>query len=422
MTITKTFIDVLLELPADTTLRTFLQANGLPFPDDLSWESAPETSSALVAALRAWPDVPARDRLIGKLMTSVQLAEPSGRRAMFQVAADTITAFMAMVNCTSDMHRSFWLYVHQPHLFEQACDLDYLERHRSRAQQFNLGVRRRPDTGDAAVAALRQAIAGFYQRELQCGDASTAYLVEHRRGYFLLTVHVKDLAALRLEFDGPTLTRRVGHPNIHMVLEYAVATGVARTMVAGGQKYHRMLIDAFAEHLLGGQVDSIRVKRQALDLSPLRFGFDLPRAADDGVAASQVKSLTLINPEETLQLKFTAMSNAGRRDVTDLLAANFSEGMQARLNEGWHVKAATLNLYYAIRVGRMRSKVVTIELTSDGGLNLHKFDAKLQSEIESYLVELGVMPVGQSLHVQTSPDPDTLASDPSPATASDDGA
>lgn len=61
-----------------------------------------------------------------------------------------------------------------------------------------------------------------------------AYLVERSPGVFLLTVHVKDLAMLRLEFEGANLARRVGNPNIHVVLDYAVATGVVRTLVRGG--------------------------------------------------------------------------------------------------------------------------------------------------------------------------------------------
>ena len=192
---------------------------------------------------------------------------------------------MGLVACQSDIHRSFWLYANHPALFERACEFDYLERHGSQAQQHDLGVRRRPRLSDAALAALRQAISAFYQRELQCGDGSAAYVVERSPGVFLLTVHVKDLAMLRLEFEGANLTRRVGNPNIHMVLEYSARTGVARTLMRGGAKYHQMLVDAFAEHLLGVKVDAHRIKPPTLDLSVLRLGFDVPQAVADGFVA-----------------------------------------------------------------------------------------------------------------------------------------
>ena len=38
----KTFVDVLLELPVDTTLQSFLTTSGLPLPADLSWSDGQE--------------------------------------------------------------------------------------------------------------------------------------------------------------------------------------------------------------------------------------------------------------------------------------------------------------------------------------------------------------------------------------------
>ena len=127
----KTFVDVLLELPVDATLSTFLASHGLPVADDFDWEDTPRTSQALVEAVRAWPDVAARDRLIGNLMASVQLADPAGKQAMFQAAAGDGAALLGLVGCRSDTHRSFWLYANHPALFERACEFDYLERHGS---------------------------------------------------------------------------------------------------------------------------------------------------------------------------------------------------------------------------------------------------------------------------------------------------
>ena len=40
--------------------------------------------------------------------------------------------------------------------------------------------------------------------------------------------------------------------------------------------------------------------------------------------------------------------------------------------------------------GRTRPKVVTIEVTSKGRLNLHKFDANMQAQLEGYLVAVGI--------------------------------
>ncbi|HHW4677961.1 MAG TPA: hypothetical protein ACQGQH_00440 [Xylella sp.] len=72
-----------------------------------------------------------------------------------------------------------------------------------------------------------------------------------------------------LEFEGDDLKRRVGNPNIHSVLEYSAITGVTRSLVKGGAKYHQMLLKAFAEHLLHVKVYAHRLMPPTLDLSVL---------------------------------------------------------------------------------------------------------------------------------------------------------
>ena len=65
--------------------------------------------------------------------------------------------------------------------------------------------------------------------------------------------------------------------------------------------------------------------------------------------------------------------------------------------------AAQVNLYYPPEPGRTRAKVVTIEVTSKGRLNLHKFDAKMQAQLEGYLVGVGILQKGQTLSAQEMP-------------------
>lgn len=397
----KTFVDVLLELPVDGALLNFLTGNGLAMPDEFDWTDAPETSRALVEAIRAWPDLIARDRLVANLMASVQLGDSAGKQAMFQTVAANGAALLGLVACASDIHRSFWLYVNYPALFDRAGDVDYFERHGSQAQQHDLGVRRHPDTSDAALTGLRNCVAAFYQREMQCGDGSAAYLVERSPGIFLLTVHIKDLAMLRLEFEGANLTRRVGNPNIHMVMEYSAASGVTRSLVRGGAKYHEMLVVAFAEHILGVKIDAQRIKPPTLDLSALRLGFDVPQAVTgDGFMAVQVKTLSLFNPDSTLKIDCTATASCDHRCVTKLLQDAFP--VENPLERNWAVASAHINLYYPPEPGKTRSKIITIEITRKGRLNLHKFDAKMQAQLEGYLVTLGILQHGQTLNAQES--------------------
>jgi len=53
--------------------------------------------------------------------------------------------------------------------------------------------------------------------------------------------------------------------------------------------------------------------------------------------------------------------------------------------------------------GKSRCQVVSVEITSKGRLNLHKFDEKLRAQLEGYLVQLGNTP-GVAFHGPFSED------------------
>ncbi|MDY0329680.1 MAG: hypothetical protein RBR52_04195 [Thiomonas sp.] len=406
----KTFVDVMLELPVDATLRDFLTSHGLPVPEGFAWDETPQTSQFLVDAVKVWPDTAARDQMIANLMAAVQLGDAAGQQAIFEAAAADGAALTGLATlCQSDVHRSFWLYIHHPTLFERAYDFSFWEHHGPQSQQYDLGLKRQPDGSDRQLAALRNAISAFYEREMHCGDGSVAHLVERSPGVFLLTVHVKDMAMLRLEFEGSTLKRRVGNPNIHMVLEYAKSTGVVRTLVRGGQKYQQMLVEAFAEHVLGVKANAHRIKSPTLDLSMLRTGFDAPEAFEDGFSLVQLKALTLLSPDAALKIECTAMQSSQQRSVHELL----KEKLPGPLEGNWAVTAAQVNLYYPPEPGRTRARVVTIEVTSKGRLNLNKFDPKMQAQLEGYLVSVGILQKGQTLSAQEiPPEGDAIRSSP----------
>lgn len=66
----------------------------------------------------------------------------------------------------------------------------------------------------------------------------------------------------------------------------------------------------------------------------------------------------------------------------------------------WEVAAATINLYYPPEPGKGRAKVISVEVTSRGRLNLHQFDDKLRQQLEGYLVEVGILSPNQTLTME----------------------
>jgi len=393
----KTYADVLLHLPVDSTLRSFLNHHGLVLPDDFDWTDETGTTNRLIEAIQECPDPAVRDKIVAGLLVSTQLAHPRGKEAMFQVGTWKTNALLGLIACKSDEHRAFWLFVHHPDLFEQAAEIEYVDSHVHLAQQHDLGAKVPIRRDSDSMAAFCETIKEFYKAELGCGEVCVAHILDRSQGTQLVTVHAKDLAMLRLEFEGVVLTRRVGSPNIHMVLEYSEATGVARTIIRGGAKYHDMLAGAFTKHLLGAAVNAHRIKPPTLDLSALKLGFQVPQAIDDGFVALQVRSLTLMSPDTDTELKaeFTAMASSSHQCVTELVAKHFPQDNP--LAHHWLVSAASISLYYAPPPGKQRSPVVTVEVTRRGRLNLHKFDEKLRAQLEGYLVQIGILTEKQTL-------------------------
>ena len=397
-----TYADVLLNLPVDATLQDFLTRQGLALPQDFDWTDDTGTTTRLINAIQEYPDPVVRDKIGAGLMVSNHLASSRGTQAMIQMGTWNASALTGLMACQSDQHRAFWLFVRYPDLFEQAAEVEFVDSHVQQSQQHDLGVKV-PIRRDApSLQAFCEAIKNFYKLELGCGEVCVAHILDRAHGTQLVTVHAKDLAKQQLEFQGAVLTRRVGSPNIHMVLEYSQATGVVRTIIRGGAKYHDMLAQAFAEFLLGVRVDAQRIKPPTLDLSGLKLGFQVPQAMDDGFVSLQVKSLTLMSPDTELKAEFTAMASSDHRCVTELIAEKFPQDNP--LAHQWLVSAASINLSYAPPPGKQRSPVVTVEVTRRGRLNLHKFDEKLRAQLEGYLVEIGILQEKQTLSPQADMD------------------
>ena len=397
----QTYADILLNLPVDDTLKTFMERHALPLPEGRSWSDSVQTSKGLIGLIQSHPVAAMRDRIVAGLHASTLLAHPLGKQAMFQAAHDRPSELMGLIACKSDLQRAFWLYVHHPALFEAAAEIEYLDHHGQQAQQHDLGIKRAIQRDEASIAAFSDAIKGFYQRELGCGEVCVVNVLERARGTQLISIHAKDLATAKLEFEGSQLQRRVGSPNIHMVLEYAQATGVARTIIRGGAKYHAMLCEAFARHLLGVDADAQRIQTPRLNLTSLRMGMNIPQAIEDGFVGLQVKSVTVVSACGRLKMECTASASSDQRCVTDLLASYFNS--ENPLTRGWMIQAAVLNFYLAPMQGKSRCPVVSVEVTSKGRLNLHKFDEKLRTQLEGYLVQLGILQGQQVL----LPDPES---------------
>lgn len=160
----QTYADILLSLPVDDTLKTFIERYALPMPEGWAWSDTVQSSRHLIGLIQAHPVVAMRDRIVAGLHASILLAHPLGKQAMFQAAHDRPAELVGLIACKSDLHRALWLYVNYPALFEAAAEIEYLDHHGQQAQQHDLGLKRTIKRDDVSIAAFGDAIKGFYQR------------------------------------------------------------------------------------------------------------------------------------------------------------------------------------------------------------------------------------------------------------------
>lgn len=385
----QTYTDILLDLPVDDTLKAFIKQHGLHLPKKWVWRDSVETSKRLMEMVQSNPNAYVRDRTLAALNSCANLGNELCRQAIFQAVHGRPEVIARLISCKSDLHRAFWLYVHEPQLFEMASEIEFLDHHAHQTQQHDLGLKRLVRRDDESITAFEEAISRFYQRELGCGEVCVANVLDRTQGTQLVTIRAKDLPSLELQYQGDQLQRQIGVPNIHMVLEYAQATGVVRTLIRGGAKYHAMLCAAFAQYLLGVEVDAQNLKAPKLNLAALRRGVVIPQAIEDGVIGLQVKSVTVVSGCGQLMLECVASSSDNLQCVTELLNEFFTS--ENPLLRGWSIQAAILNFHLAPIKGKRRSPVVSVEVTSKGQMNLHRFDESLRGQLEAYLVQLGIM-------------------------------
>lgn len=381
-----TFADVLLALPVDATMRAFFERCPLELPVELDWENPSTAVSCLLRALVECPPPALRRYVVDCLRTCARLAQPRGRRALAQLLEAQPSQLPGLEICRDALHRAFWLMVWHPTLFEAAAENEHFARRAPLAQQHDLGVCAHVRLGTEHLEAFRQAVEGFSRKKLARGERCVVRVSADGRG----TVRVRVFLQL-VELA----QRQLACPNLRMVLDYAPHSGVLRTVVVAGEEYHKPLARAFSRHLLGVEVGISGARLATLNLAALTSPSPTPVVADNELVALRVQSITVVSPDTTLRAEFSLINEEGSACVTDLVPGKLPQDNP--FSSAWVVVAARLNLYFSPRQGKPRSRLVAVDITRRGRLNLHRFDEPLRAQIEQSLVRLGVLLRRQTL-------------------------
>jgi hypothetical protein len=390
-----TWADVLLDLPVDGVLHQFFEQEGLSVPTDFEWLDTTAASRVLIELVLKTSDSGLRDQISARLTALARLDHLKGRQAMFEMAESMPDVRSRLASCRSDLHRALWLSMSYPMLYERAEALCQFDTFENLAQQYELGVKTKPDLSKHAIAALEAEVSSFYLCKQNAGQACVSFVHERESGVYFVGLRIKDLISLNLEFDGIDLIRRESSPCIAMSLDYSSRTGVARVLTRCGVEYQQCLVKAFVRHLLKVTLTLPWLPPPTLDLSKLRLGFIAPKAVIDGFTLMRVRSFTFISPDQQLRVDCCALE----ADVQSCVANLLTKKMPDAIEQEWLISAAQIDLYCPPLIDGRSPRVLTVQLTSKGRLNLPRFNRVLQTQIEGYLLEAGVMQPYQTLCV-----------------------
>lgn len=387
-----TFADALLALPVDATLRAFFEQCSPSLSEELDWNDESTVVPDLVRALVKHRHSGLRRHVVSCLHVCSRLAQPRGRRAVAQVLEARPAALPGLLPCRDALHQAFWLLVWHPALFEEAAEIERFARRAPLAQQHDLGVCAHVQRDATALKVFCEAIEGFSATKLGRGERCVVRFSEDARG----TVRIRVLFQL-----AELAQRQLACPHLRMALDYAPHTGVLRTVALAGEEWHSLLARAFSLHLLGIDAHAPEACLATLNLSALTNPCPVPVMADNALVALQVQSITVVSHDMSLKAEFSLVSERGSASVTDLVPGKLPNDNP--LTNAWVVVAARIKLHFAPRRGKPRKRMIAVEVTRRGRLNLHRFDEPLRAQIEHSLVRLGVLlrKQTQSMHFVT---------------------
>ena len=103
MSRTQTYADILLNLPVDDTLKTFIERHAMPLPEGWIWHDSIQASKSLVGLIQLHPNAAMRDRIVAGLHASTLLAHAGRPCEAKPLQVQAITQGMALAQRTADV-------------------------------------------------------------------------------------------------------------------------------------------------------------------------------------------------------------------------------------------------------------------------------------------------------------------------------
>ncbi len=319
----------------------------------------------------------------------LEMTDELGQESLFSCAFDQDL----LSQQESAEARSLWLFLNEPASFRRAEEIRYADNYRNgRMWDGFVGPKDAVVSGDPTRhQAFRDRVRSWFrsgQVKVEMFERTRPNLEEKDSHLIQLAVYREGLPESFLEFKEGDLRQRHRRPVFELVLTYEADTGVIE-VVAPNRDSREEVARAFAETLLGQEINNARISLRQYDLTSLMNDREFPTEMEDGIAEVRVTVLTLRPGDggrEDVEFRTNGMS---KRSIHECLFDWFERNNP--LTTGFTIRRARLSVKFHPEKGFGRGKTIHVLLTLPNGCSLKSKSERERLICEKYLPLWGLV-------------------------------
>jgi hypothetical protein len=246
-------------LPALVTQAVETLASELP-----TQEISPEERKTITESLGHWFD---------DLRRCHMMANPLAVQEFLNVCTGDDAVLLAF-NTRDDREKALWMFTLRDEAFRQAeLHLSFMAKTNGKYWKKHRIEAGLDPTGDrTALEAFSHAVAALYKK---AGAGKATHIeVSQREGNVQITLYVEGPVTALAHFSQNHFSRITTRIALETALLYHPETGFVETIVKGGAKNHKAVLQLFGEHLLKQMIRPEEIEPQRYRLNALRDGLN----------------------------------------------------------------------------------------------------------------------------------------------------
>lgn len=227
-----------------------------------SREMADEERQAIAQRLGHWYDDLRRCHL---------LSNAHAQQEFLLLCADDEEVLTAFAD-RDEREQAMWIFTHRPEIFRQVeLHLAFLAKTNGKYwKKHRIEAGLNPTADRAALQAFSQAVADLYKK-VGAGN-STHIEISRRQHHIQITLYVEGPITALAHFTQNHFSRITTRIALETALLYDPQTGFVETIVKGGARNHKAVLQLFGRHLIGHEIEPEEIEPKRYRLNALRDG------------------------------------------------------------------------------------------------------------------------------------------------------